>query len=70
MSDKIRMWTDPTGCSSTGIALKDDKIFMHTNLGWVGPLTYELDEGETILTVINRLAHGYELEEIEVEDED
>ena len=73
---KPRAWADPEGCSST-MVLYDPRerggpgdsagIYMHTNLGWLGPLENEPEEGETLEQVAENIAKGYKLEEVDRE---
>lgn len=62
-----RAWADPEGCSST-IVLYDPreggKVFMNTNLGWVGPVDLDLEKDETAEQAAEKIAEGYELEEV------
>lgn len=69
-----RAWADPTGCSSTQVLYDPSdrgegetipKVFMHTNMGWVGPLELDLEEGETVEQVAEKIGKGYELEEVD-----
>lgn len=63
---KSRYWHSLQG-SSTAVLwrAKDNAVLMHTNLGWVGPVEVELGEGETVEMVAERIALGYELDEID-----
>ncbi len=74
-----RAWSDPSGCSSTKVlwdpchrvpncaAPEGGSVYMHTNLGWVGPVELDLAEGETPEQAAQKIAEGYELEEVDRE---
>lgn len=65
---KPRAWSDPTGCSSTTVLYYPrGVIYMLTNMGWVGPMNLELEEGETVEQAAEKIAKGYELEEVSEE---
>ncbi len=73
---KPRAWSSPDGTTSTQVLYDprgreegDDVplIFMHTNMGWIGPVNLDLDEGETVEMVAEQMGKGYELEEVDRE---
>lgn len=65
---KPRAWADPESCSST-VVLHDPReggnVFMLTNIGWIGPVDLDLGIDETSEQAAEKIAKGYELEEVE-----
>jgi hypothetical protein len=54
----IKAWDSREG-SSTVVLVKDDELFIHTNLGWVGPVGHE----GTALEAATSLAENWGLQE-------
>jgi hypothetical protein len=54
----IKAWNSNEG-SSTVVLVKDDELFIHTNLGWVGPVGHE----GTALEAATSLAENWGLQE-------
>ncbi len=66
---RTRFWSNPDGCSSTCVQVRDDAqpmVHLHTNMGWVpignAPKTYH--EAEKFA---EEIAKGYGLEEADEE---
>lgn len=63
-----RFWRSWDGSSTAVQWFKfddgEEQLYMHTNLGWLGPVDVELGEGETVEMVAERIAGGYELREV------
>lgn len=62
--DRPRAWSDPEGSSSTIVLYDREKVFMHTNLGW---LQVETEEAAGPLSAAEGLAKSYGLTEVSAE---